>query len=467
MTSNFDFIVIGGGSAGYAAARTLCEDGEKVALIDGGEELSGLCILRGCMPSKTLIYSAEVLHLAKQGEVFGFEKHGLHADMAAMQKRKQEIIAEFADYRKGQLQDGRFSLFRSKAKFLSENSVEVENETVLHANKFLISTGSKISMPPVPGLDQVSFKTSDDVLDLSEVPDEVTILGGGIVSCELAQFLQRVGSQVTLLQRSDHILKEFPEAASNCIHKKFTDEGITVKTGVSIVNLDQVDDETIRVNYLCNGLEEAQETKFLFHALGRSPAIDNLNLESIGVELANSGHIQTNSFQQTSIPHIYAAGDCAGPHEIVHVAIRQGETAAMHALGQSPEPISYDHLLGVVFTDPQVATVGMLPAELRKRGIEFLSADYPFDDHGKSILMEAKHGYVAVHADKKTGVVLGAECVGKDAGELIHTLSIAVSLQATVEQLAKADWYHPTLSEIWTYPIEDLAEEMIDHNQKK
>jgi pyruvate/2-oxoglutarate dehydrogenase complex dihydrolipoamide dehydrogenase (E3) component len=454
----FDFIVIGGGSAGYAAARTFHGDGYKVAVVDGSTELSGLCILQGCMPSKTLIYSAEVFHLAKQGSVFGFENLDPKSDMSIMHARKKEIIAEFANYRKGQLEDGRFSLFRSRAKFLDENTIKLENGSTLEADKILISTGSKISMPPVPGLDRVSFKTSDDVLDLSEVPEEVVVLGGGIVACELAQFLSRVGTRVTLLQRSNHILKEFPQAASTCIHQKFTDEGITVKTGVSIENLDQVDQETIRVNYLHDGEKNSHETKFLFHALGRSPAVDNLNLEDIGVELAKSGHIETNPFQQTSVSHIYAAGDCAGPHEIVHVAIRQGETAAMHALGQKPEPLCYDHLLGVVFTDPQVATVGLLPEELDKRGIEYLSADYPFDDHGKSILMEAKHGYVAVHADKATGVVLGAECVGKDAGELIHTLSIAVSLKATVHQLAKADWYHPTLSEIWTYPIEDLAE---------
>ena len=454
----FDFVVIGGGSAGYAAARTFHGDGYKVAVVDGGKELSGLCILQGCMPSKTLIYSAEVFHLARQGSIFGFKNLDLKADMAAMQKRKKEIIADFANYRKEQLEDGRFSLFRSKAKFFDKNTIKLEDGSTLKADKILISTGSKISMPPVPGLDRVSFKTSDDVLGLSEVPEEVIVLGGGIVACELAQFLNRVGARVTILQRSNHILKEFPQAASTCIHEKFTEEGITVKTGVSIENLDQVDEETIRVNYFHDGEKNSHETKFLFHALGRSPAVDNLNLEGIGVELAKSGHIETNPFQQTSVSHIYAAGDCAGPHEIVHVAIRQGETAAMHALGQKPEPLCYDHLLGVVFTDPQVATVGLLPEELDKRGIEYLSADYPFDDHGKSILMEAKHGYVAVHADKTTGVVLGAECVGKDAGELIHTLSIAVSLKATVHQLAKADWYHPTLSEIWTYPIEDLAE---------
>ncbi len=457
---DFDLIVIGGGSAGYAAARTFQEEGGSVAVVDGGAELSGLCILRGCMPSKTLIYSAEMLHLAKQGKVFGFECRDTRADMASIQSRKKQIIAEFADYRKEQLNDGRFSLFRSRAWFIDEKSVQMEDGTVIRADKFIISTGSKISMPPVFGLDQVSFKTSDDVLDLSEIPKEVVVLGGGIVACELSQFLHRVGSQVTLLQRSSHILKEFPERASTCVQCKFREEGMIVKTGVSIERLEQTDDETIRVDYLQEGGSQSIGTKFLFHALGRAPATDRLNLAEIGVRIKKSGHIQTNAFQQTSVPHIYAAGDCAGPHEIVHIAIRQGETAANHALGKATEPISYDHLLGVVFTDPQVASVGALPKDLDDRGIEYLSAEYPFDDHGKSILMEAKHGYVAVHAEKKTGVVLGAECVGKDAGELIHTLSVAVSMRATVHQLARADWYHPTLSEIWTYPIEDLAEKI-------
>lgn len=460
VDNRYDFIVIGGGSAGYAAARTAKELGARVAVVDSADELGGLCILRGCMPSKTLIYSAEVLHLARHGKVFGFEDQKPRADLAAMQQRKKEIISEFADYRSGQLQDGRFSLFRSKAKFVDAHTLELTDGKRLEADRFILATGSQIAMPPVPGLDRVAFKASDDVLDLSEVPQEVIVLGGGIVACELAQFLCRVGTRVTLLQRSDRILKDFPQQASLCVRDKFEGEGMIVKTGVSIEALEQINEQTIRIDCLHDGKKESLETTFLFHALGRTPSTDGLNLEVIGVELETSGHVRANAFQQSSLPHIYTAGDCAGPHEIVHVAIRQGETAAAHALGQSPEPISYDHLLGVVFTDPQVATVGLLPAELRKRGIEFLSSDYPFDDHGKSILMEAKHGYVAVHADKETGVVLGAECVGKDAGELIHPLSVAVCLQATVHQLAKADWYHPTLSEIWTYPIEDLAEEI-------
>ena len=157
--------------------------------------------------------------------------------------------------------------------------------------------------------------------------------------------------------------------------------------------------------------------------------------------------------------NIYAAGDCTGPHEIVHIAIKQGETAVRHAFDQQVDPIHYDHLLGVVFTDPQVARVGLSPEQIRKKGIEPISASFPFEDHGKSILMGAKYGFVAVHADRASGVILGAECVSKDAGELIHALSIAVTLRATAQDLLKADWYHPTLSEIWTYPLEEIVEQ--------
>ena len=218
--------------------RVIDPDGQgtgcPLAVVDSADELGGLCILRGCMPSKTLIYSAEVLHLAQQGQVFGFKDRKPRADLAAMQQRKKEIIAEFADYRSGQLQDGRFSLFRSKAKFLDAHTLELTDGKRLHADYFILATGSQIAMPPVPELDQVTFKTSDDVLELSEIPEEVVVLGGGIVACELAQFLNRVGSKVTLLQRSDRILKDFPQQASLCVRDKFEKEGMIVKTGVSI-----------------------------------------------------------------------------------------------------------------------------------------------------------------------------------------------------------------------------------------
>ncbi len=460
MEQNFDFLVLGGGSAGYAAARTFHERGGTVALVDGAKELGGLCILRGCMPSKTLIYSAEVLHMAQKGSVFGFDGEIPRANLAAMHARKQKVIAEFSEYRKGQIEDGRFSLFRSKACFVDAHSVILETGIRIKAGKILISTGSEVKVPSIPGLSEVRYQTSDDVLELDSVPAECVVLGGGVVACELAQFLSRVGSKVTVLQRSPRLLKGFPESCSDTLEEAMISEGIRLNLGVELNSFQQSDDNEIAVSYIQGGESKQIKTSYLFLALGRIPSTNSLKLEKAGVQLLTSGHVQTNAFQQTNCPNVYAAGDCAGPHEIVHIAIKQGETAALHALGEKVRPLNYDSLLSVVFTDPQLAVVGLSPREIKDRGIEFSTASYPFDDHGKSILMEAKHGYVAVHAETKTGRVLGAECAGKDAGELIHSMSVAVGLEATVHDLMKADWYHPTLSEIWTYPLEDLAEEI-------
>ena len=456
----FDLIVLGGGSAGYAAARTAHELGKTVAIIDGAQELSGLCILRGCMPSKTLIYSAEVLHLAQRGKLFGFNGNAPVADLAAMQQRKKDVIKEFSDYRKQQLEDGRFALFRQKGVLAGPHTVQLEDGTDLNAEKILISTGSAIKTPDLPGLGEAPFKTSDDVLNLDTLPEESVVLGGGIVACELAQFLARVGCRVTQLQRSSQVLKEFSNEAGVVVGQALRDSGIDLQTNTTLRSIDSLGGDRVRVNYESGGDSHSIETNFLFHALGRSPVSMGLGLEEHGISLSESGHISTNSFQQTSLGHIYAAGDCAGPHEIVHIAIKQGETAVKHMFGQKVEPIHYDYLLGVVFTDPQVAQVGLPLPKIRERGIDPISASFPFDDHGKSILMEAKYGHVAVHADRSNGTILGAECVSKDAGELIHALSVAIALNATVHDLLKADWYHPTLSEIWTYPLEDIAEEI-------
>ncbi len=177
------------------------------------------------------------------------------------------------------------------------------------------------------------------------------------------------------------------------------------------------------------------------------------------METKDSGHIRVNDMQQTANPRIYAAGDVAGPYEIVHLAIMQGEVAANHACGKNPDPVNYDIKTGVVFTDPQIASAGISLEEAKERGMDVVSADYPFDDHGKSILMEAKYGYVKAWKDRATGKLVGSEAVGKDAGELIHAMAVGITLGATPAELLRVHWYHPTLSEIWSYPLEDLVTE--------
>lgn len=459
-STQYDFVAIGGGSAGFNAARVAVSLGLRVAVVDGARELGGLCILHGCMPSKTLLYMAEVLHLAQKGKAFGLKIPSARADMKAMHARKRRIITDFASYRQRALKSGKFDLFRSHARFVDSHTIELSDGRRIRAKHFLIGTGSKVCVPPVPDLKDVPFWTSDDVLDLDFIPKSVLVLGGGIVACELAQFLNRIGTKVTLIQRSRNILRDHSEAASTVVQKAFVDEGIELFAGTQLQKVSH-DRRGFTVKFLHDGKVITRRAVHLFNALGREPNTASLNLAAAGVRTRPDGQIQINRWQQTSAPHIYAAGDCSGPHEIVHIAIQQGELAARHAAGvKALKPVDWSLLLNVVFTDPQLATIGRLERELDERGIAYLTASYPFNDHGKSILMGANYGYVKIIADPRRGRILGAEIVGKDAGELIHAFSGPLAMKATVFDLLRAPWYHPTLAEIITYPLEEIAEQI-------
>lgn len=458
--TDYDFIVIGGGSAGFNAARVAVGLGLKTAVVDGARELGGLCILRGCMPSKTLLYMAEVLHLAQKGKTFGLRIPSARADMKAIHARKKKIIGEFADYRAQALAAGRFDLIRAQARFLDARTVELSNGRTLRGRHFLIGTGSKVSVPPVPGLAGMKCWTSDDVLDLDFLPSSAIVLGGGIVACELAQFLNRIGTRVTLVQRSPNILRDHSPAATTVVQKAFVDEGIELFAGTDLQRVAH-DRRGFVVEFTHDGRTFQRRAANLFNALGREPNTAALNLAAAGVDTRPNGQVIINRWQQTSAAHIYAAGDCSGPVEIVHVAIQQAELAARHAARvKKLKPVDYALLLNVVFTDPQLATIGRLERELDAAGVPYLCASYPFNDHGKSILMDANYGYVKVIAEPKRGRILGAEIVGKDAGELIHCFSGPLALRATVFDLLRAPWYHPTLAEIVTYPLEEIAEQI-------
>lgn len=459
-TRSFDFIAIGGGSAGFNAARVAASLGQKVAIVDAGAELGGLCILRGCMPSKTLLHSTDVLHRAKHAAILGLKIPRVGVDMKALQARKRRIIAEFADYRAQQLQSKRYTLFREQARFVDSRTLELSSGRRLTAKTILVATGSRVSTPPIPGLSSTPFWTSDEVLELDHVPASVIVLGGGIVACELAQYLRRIGAQVTVIQRGAHVLREHSPEAAAVIEESFRAEGIDVFTGTQIESIRSIA-AGVEVTFQHAGRRQVRRARHLFNALGREPSTAGLDLAAAGVVCRTDGRIRVNRWQQTSCPSIYAGGDVCGPHDIVHLAVAQGELAARHAAGKRGlRPVNSLPLLSVVFTDPALASIGETEATLRKSGRAFLSASYPFNDHGKSILMEAHRGFVRVFAEPTRGRILGAEIVGPEAGELIHCFSGPVALRATVFDLLRAPWYHPTLAEIITYPLEEIADQI-------
>ena len=478
---DYDVAVIGGGSGGYAAARTAANAGLKTVVIEGGEEVGGLCILRGCMPTKALLYAAEVKHLAEHAETWGVRAGKVSFDFAKVMARKNAQVKDFADYRVQQLNTGKFKFIRANAKFLDAHTVELfphpalshrmgeggrrpgEGKT-LTAKHFVIATGSSVAPSPLPQLNEVGFITSDDALALKRLPKSFIILGGGAIACEFAQFFARFGVKVTLIQRSKHILKEFDSDAGIEIEKVFRREGIQIFTDTKLLDAKRKG-KLKSVSFGQNGRTISVSAEEILFALGRIPNTASLDLKNAEVK-AENGYIIANDKMQTSAPHIFAAGDCTGPHEIVHIAVTQGEIAA-HNIAQPKSPRKIDNrlLISIVFTEPQVAFVGLTEKEAKSLGIRFLTASYPFNDHGKSLLMEAKDGFVKLLANPQTGEILGGSCVGPSGGELIHEIVAAMAKCMTVHELAAMPHYHPTLAEIWAYPAEELAEK-ISRKQK-
>ena len=414
------------------------------------------------MPSKTLIWTTHILHLARKAEKFGLIIPECGVDMQALRKRKRQVVEEFASFRRKQLESSKYSLIRSQASFIDSHTIELDDGRHITAKNFIIATGSRVSVPPIPGLAQAKFWTSDDILDLGNVPESIIVLGGGVVACELAQFLARIGSKVSQIQRSPRVLKEFSPEASEAVSKSFKNDGIALHTDTQLVSVQHGKGHFIvRFKELATGKLRSIKAKHLLNSLGREPNLSELHVEKAGIKLAADGGIKTNRWQQSSQTHIYAGGDVCGPHEIVHLAVAQGELAARHALGiKGLKPVDTMPLLSVVFTDPQVASVGATERELVQRGTSYVKASYPFNDHGKSILMDEMLGQVSLFAQKRDGKIIGAEITGPDAGELIHCLTVPISMGASAADLLKAPWYHPTLAEIIGYPLEDIAEQI-------
>jgi pyruvate/2-oxoglutarate dehydrogenase complex dihydrolipoamide dehydrogenase (E3) component len=456
---DFDVAILGGGSAGYAAARTAVGAGLKTVVIEGGKEVGGLCILRGCMPSKALLYAAEVLHLARNGKTWGLKPGKIGFDFKKVMARKAVMIEDFASYRRKQLENGKFKFIRANASFTDAHTLKLSDGKKLTAKHFVIGTGSVVSPPPLPALEEVGYITSDHALSLQKLPKSLIVLGGGAIACELAQFFARFDVKVTQIQRSPHVLREFDADAGAVIKTVFQREGIKLFTGTKLLNARRNGKRKV-VEFKQNGKKLRAEADEILLALGRSPNTATLGLENAGVKTENN-RIIANAQMRTSAPHIYAAGDCTGPHEIVHIAIQQAEIAAHNiAHPRRPRATDYRLLTSVVFTDPQVATVGLTEKEATARKIPFRAASYPFNDHGKSLIMEALDGFVKLLANPKTGEILGGCCVGPVGGELIHEINVAMAKRMTVHEFAATPHYHPTLAEIWTYPAEELAEQI-------
>jgi pyruvate/2-oxoglutarate dehydrogenase complex dihydrolipoamide dehydrogenase (E3) component len=463
----FDVAVVGGGSAGYAAARVAAGLGARVAVIEGGKEIGGLCILRGCMPSKTYLESAHRWHEIKRAREFGLEAKPIAVDMPAVQSRKKHLIGDFASYRRQQLEDGKFTFVRGRAAFQGPHALMIDDQGLkktLTAATFILSTGSVVRCVDVPGLKETGFITSDDALMAEKIPASLAVLGGGVVAVELGQFFARVGSKTTLIQRSGRIARNYDEDVSAELERAFAAEGIDVRTGTKLLRVER-SGALKKIVYEQGGTTHELEVEEILCAMGRDPALHGLGLDRAGVEMKGSS-LKLKDTLATTAPHIFAAGDATGLHEVVHIAIQQGEIAARNAVRRvkkSREPMEkpdYRLKAVVTFTEPEIALVGLTEAEAKEQGIDYLAASYPFAEHGKALIAGETFGFVKLIAEKTRGEIIGAEIIGPHAADLIHEQIAVMRYHGTAAEVAAMPHYHPTLAEIVTYPAEEIAEKL-------
>jgi pyruvate/2-oxoglutarate dehydrogenase complex dihydrolipoamide dehydrogenase (E3) component len=463
----FDVVVIGGGSAGFAAARTAADLGARTAVIEGAKEVGGLCILRGCMPSKSLLESAHRWHDIRRAREFGLVAKAVEVDMKCVQARKRHLIGGFAAYRRKQLHHGKFTFLRGHASFLDARTLLLERgrvQEMVTSSTFILATGSVITRVPVPGLWETGCLTSDTALEAGKIPKRLAVLGGGVIAVELGQFFARVGSRTTLLQRSKKLVRNYDPDVSLELERALKAEEIDVRTGVKLLEVRKTG-KGKKIFFQRGAKREEIVVDEILYAMGRAPALAGLKLENAGITLAD-GRLVTDDTLAASAPHIFAAGDVAGPYDVVHIAIQQGEIAARNAVNhfrgghELPEKIDYRLKAVVTFTDPEIASVGLTETEAAARGVDYIAAKYPFHDHGKAQIGGHEFGFVKVLAEKSRGEIIGAQIIGPHASDLIHELIAVMRYRGTARELAAMPHYHPTLAEIVTYPAEEIVDRL-------
>ena len=452
----YDLVVVGAGSGGYAAARTARDLGASVAIVDHGP-LGGLCILRGCMPSKAVLASSDAAYDAREAPALGVHTGDVSVDAPFVIRRKRELVRAFADYRIEQIAS--FPLYEGVARFVSPTELRV-NDVALEAKNFIVATGSVIAPPPIPGLKETGYLDSDSVLELEVIPKSVIVLGGGYVACELGQYLARLGAKTTIVIRGRRLLTAEDDDVGGALMGYFREEGIDVINRATMVRACSCDDKKY-LSVLVDGVEGEVEADEIFHALGRVPNVADLALERAGVDAHDTSGITVDGTLRTSNEHVFAIGDVTGLYQLVHVAIYQGEIAARNAVLGTRERAVYDVVKAhTVFSDPQVAVAGETERDLERAGVAYVKGTYDFAEHGKAMTLGKTKGFVKLLAGAEDGRILGAAVVGPQASELIHETIVALTYGATVQQFARIPHLHPTLSEIWTYPAEECESKL-------
>ena len=441
---DYDYIIIGSGGAAFSSAIEAVTLNAKVAMIERGT-VGGTCVNVGCVPSKTLLRAGEINHLAKNNPFVGLHTSASNVDLAPLVKQKNDLVTEMRNEKYVNLiDDYGFELIKGEAK-LNENTVEV-NGNQITAKRFLIATGASSTAPNIPGLDEVDYLTSTSLLELKKVPNRLTVIGSGYIGMELGQLFHNLGSEVTLIQRSERLLKEYDPEISEAITKALTEQGINLVTGATYERVEQ-DGDIKKVHVEINGKKRIIEAEQLLIATGRKPNTESLNLHAAGVEVGSRGEIVIDDYLKTTNSRIYSAGDVTLGPQFVYVAAYEGGLAARNAIGGLNQKVNLEVVPGVTFTSPSIATVGLTEQQAKEKGYEVKTSVLPLDAVPRALVNRETTGVFKLVADAKTLKVLGAHVVAENAGDVIYAATLAVKFGLTVGDLRETMAPYLTMAE--------------------
>lgn len=437
----YDIVIVGGGPGGYTAASRAAALGQKTALIEAAD-LGGTCLNRGCIPSKTYLRHAEAYREVLHAGQFGIETGDVHFSYNSMVDRKNNVIKTLRQGVASLMKAGKIDVLRGRGTIHPDLTVSADDagkETVVQGKKIIAAMGSTPAVPPIKGIDQASYHTSDTIFEMDRMPERLTIIGAGYIGVEFASIYAAFGVKVTLVEMADRIIPLEDSDAGDELTKTLLDQNVTIVTNAAV---EEIKDGTSTVINQ-GGSRSVLEADVLLISTGR-----RANLEALAeLDLKQDGpYIQTNSMMQTSRPEIYAIGDLAGGWQLAHAASAEGTIAAEHASGETPN-INMQLIPRCIYTYPEVASIGFSEAELQKEGRAYKTSKTPLRINGKSLTAGNTKGFMKLFSDEKYGEILGAVLVGPHVTEMIAEPEAFMQLEGTLEEWKAMVHPHPTLSE--------------------
>lgn len=440
-----DVVVIGSGPGGYVAANKAAQLGKSVAIIEKGF-LGGCCLNVGCIPTKTLIANASVYHQIKRAADFGITTGPIAFHYDQMKERKDHVVQKLRSGVEGLLKSNKVTIYRGSAQFDAPHVLKVigQDNVFIEADKIIIATGSiPMDVKAFP-CDDKRILNSTSILELTEVPKSLAIIGGGYIGCEFASLFAELGVKVTILEALPSILTAQGATVSQFMTKAFTAKGVTIQTNIAVKSIENRGND-VHIT-LADG--STLDADLALVSVGRKVYTEGLMIEKAGLKTTERGFLETNDKMETEVPGIYAIGDVTGKWMLAHVASHQGIVAASNAAGTESK-MHYESVPAVVFTSPEIATVGLTLEQAIQAGYTAVAGMFPFVALGKAQAAMDTDGFSQVIVDKKTGQILGATCIGHEASNLIAEMALAIQNELTLESVVDTIHAHPTVSESW------------------